>query len=121
MKVGSLVLAMIFVSSVTYAQCDEPVSYLRKGQIVNCSGYLFSEEKEKQVREMVNKYPILLELTSKQEHLINKLNDRVELNQQISTNLRGQLENRESNNRLQNIIYFTLGLVVGITVNKINK
>lgn len=118
MKVSSLILSVLFAST-SYANCPDPVSYLRKGQISVCNGYLFSPEKEKEVRELTVKYPMVVELVEKQERLINVLNDRVDLNQNIANNLREQVKTVESNNRLENIVYFFLGMAVGFGINKV--
>lgn len=121
MKVSNLLIAGLLTFSSISQACNKPVSYLKIGEPAKCTGYLFSPEKEKEVRELTEKYPVLVELNNKQALLINKLNEQVDLNQQISSNLRKQIENVETDNRIEKIIYFTLGLAVGLTVTKINK
>lgn len=114
-------LSVFLMNQVSFALCEQPVTYLDVGERAVCAGYLFSPEKTKEITEMAQRYPIMVELISKQEYLINKLNERVELNQQISANLREQLQNKENENNLEKIIYFALGTAIGIGVSKIIK
>lgn len=121
MKISNIILAGMFACNVAIADCGQPVSYLKQGQPASCTGYLFSPEKEKEVRDIVQKYPVMVELNSKQEELINTLDEQVKLNQQISMNLRQELRDKEKNQTTENIIYFALGFVLAVGFNKINK
>lgn len=46
-----------------YGQCPKPVSVLNKGDEAPCKGFLFSPEKESEIRETNMKYRLLMEET----------------------------------------------------------
>lgn len=117
MKALILVFIMLF-NQIAFA-CDKPVTYLKEGTLAVCTGYLFSPEKEKEVRETAIKYNTMEQLNSKQEELIVVLQQRVYVGQQVSDNLRKENESLESKNRMDQIIYFSLGLVLGLGAAKV--
>lgn len=106
-------------SQISFASCKQPVTYLGLGERAVCAGYLFSPEKEAEVRNLVQRYEILVEIVEKQERLIENLNNRVDLNQKISQNLQDQLDNKNSQSTLEKIIYFTLGIALGVGITKV--
>lgn len=120
MKLSNLVFLFIFMfSQISFASCKQPVTYLGLGERAVCSGYLFSPEKEAEVRNLVQRYEILVEIVEKQELVIENLNNRVDLNQKISQNLQDQLDNKNSQSTLEKIIYFTLGIALGVGIAKV--
>lgn len=120
MKLSNLIFVLIFMfSQISFASCKQPVTYLGLGERAVCAGYLFSPEKEAEVRNLVQRYEILVEIVEKQERLIENLNNRVDLNQKISQNLQDQLDNKNSQSTLEKIIYFTLGIALGVGITKV--
>ena len=63
MKYISLFLATI-ISFNSFAQCPKPVQYVEKGNTVNCTGFLFSPEKELELRIKNEEYKLLMEQTN---------------------------------------------------------
>lgn len=114
-----LLIASIFLfTQISYANCEKPVTYLKEGQSAPCLGYLFTAEKEKEVRADSLKLQTQTELVTKQDELINVLNQRVYIAGVTNENLRSNVSSLESKNKLDQIIYFTLGLVVGLGIGK---
>lgn len=57
-KLLCLVLA-IMIPFQTFAECPKPVTLLEQGASAPCSGFLFSKEKEKEVRLMNEDYSLV--------------------------------------------------------------
>jgi hypothetical protein len=57
----------------SYGACDKPVTYLEQGQSTTCNGYLFTIEKEKEVRLKLMDY----DLMSQELQLKNKKLDNI--------------------------------------------
>lgn len=104
----SLILSLI-VSS--HAACDKPVSYLQEGASAPCSGYLFTPEKELEVRFKINTYDKLTELTLKQDEMIEILNKRIDSNQKQIGLYEQKINIQQSNEFYQKVIYFGLGVL----------
>lgn len=100
----SLLFSLILTS---HAACDKPVSYLTEGQSAPCTGYLFTPEKELEVRYKINSYDNLTELTKKQEELIDILNKRIENNQKQI----GLYQDKESSGYFTQLLYFGMGVL----------
>jgi len=118
MKNSILIILLLLMCINSNATCDNPVTYLKQREAAPCNGYLFSEEKEAEVREIVQKYPKVVELNTKYEVLINKLTDQNDLKSQLNANLKSQLENRNNQETIEKIVYFSLGLLIGYSVGK---
>jgi len=102
------------------AECPKPVQYYDKGQSVNCSGYLFSPEKELQLRLRNEEYKLLVEQTKLYiqqlefykkevealEKISKKQEEKVELWKTSSeTNLNKYLELKEKEQQQEYIIF----------------
>lgn len=108
-----LIVALALVPSLLHAECLKPVTYLREGAQVPCTGYLFSPEKEFEVRTKVATYDDLTLTVEKQRQLL-ELHDS-ELQRQIQTNisLSSELKVREENNLYKTILFIGAGIVSG--------
>ena len=64
-------LLLLAFSNNVFAEC-KPVTYISSGQISECTGYIFSSEKELEVRQMKEDYQLLkqeIEIYSRQKAL----------------------------------------------------
>ena len=59
-KLLCLVLA-VCMSTTAFAECTKPVTLLEQGAQAPCNGFLFTKEKEKEVRLMAEDYKLVLE------------------------------------------------------------
>lgn len=115
----TLIITIFFLFGQVSFACDKPVSYLLKGTTTRCDGYLFSPEKEKEVREYAIKFEDMKKLSIKQDGLVQTLTERVYNANVQNVNLRKILESEKSQNNLERIIYFTLGTVIGLGIGKV--
>lgn len=114
-----LILAILLISSVSLADCKKPVSYLQEGKPAACDGYLYSPEMEKLSRAALINVGTLTELTHKQDELILVLTQRADLNMKINENLRSEIKNTESRSTMEKVVYFALGIVLGVGMQKV--
>lgn len=49
------------MSTTAFAECTKPVTFLEQGAQAPCSGFLFTKEKEREVRLMAEDYKLLQE------------------------------------------------------------
>lgn len=61
MKAIALILVSCIMTGPVLAQCPKPVIHLEKGEQAPCSGYLFSPQKELELRIKNEEYKVLLE------------------------------------------------------------
>ena len=113
-----LFLAILLCASVSFADC-KPVSYLQEGKPAPCTGYLYSPEMEKLSRSALINSAKLLELTDKQDELIVILTQRLDVNSQMNQNLRSEIKNVESRSTVEKVIYFALGVALGVGMQKV--
>jgi len=81
------------------------VTYLEQGAKAPYSGYLFTPEKEKEVR-------VKIQLYDTQEDLLNILQKRLDNQLDQNVVLSDRLEKRETTEFYKNLIYFALGVYV---------
>lgn len=93
------------------AACDKPVSYLQEGTQAPCTGYLFTPEKELEVRYKINTYDKLVELTTKQDQMIDLLNKRIDSNQKQIGLYEEKINLQQSTEFYQKLLYFGLGVI----------
>lgn len=60
-KVIAAFLASCILTGPVFAQCPKPVTPLEKGEQAPCSGFLFSPEKEQELRIKNEQYKLLME------------------------------------------------------------
>lgn len=113
-----LIIALLLISQVSMA-CNKSVTYLQEGSAAPCTGYLFSPEKEKEVREIKVKYADMSQLVAKQDELTQTLNQRIYVISAQNNNLREEIKNVESRGTLEKVIYFSLGIVLGLGIGKV--
>lgn len=80
-KVVSLIICTLIINVQISLGCDNPVTHLKKGEPAPCTGYLFSPEKEQEVRITVQEYAIQkeeLELKTKKINLLLDSNKYLE-------------------------------------------
>lgn len=112
----TLILSILLFSQISLA-CN-PVTYLTKGSSAACNGYLFSPEKEREVREMTIKYGTMEKLVNQQDEVIRTQDQRIDVLMQQNVNLRNQNDSMESRNQLETAIYFAIGMVIGYGLSK---
>ena len=103
---------LFLIPSLAFAECKQPVSILLEGDKAPCSGYLFTPEKELEVRTKVSNYNTMENLVKKQDEIIDVLNQRVTNQYQQNQILNDQLQLREKESFTQKAIFFVLGAVV---------
>lgn len=97
--------------STSHAACDKPVTALQEGQAAPCTGYLFTPEKELEVRFKTNTYDKLTELTKKQDEMIDVLNLRIDNNQKQISLYEQKIQQNQSTEFYQKLLYFGLGVL----------
>lgn len=80
-----LFIIILIQSIFVRAECLQPVTHLRINEVTPCEGYLFTPEKELEVRQQVINYEQLNLMNNKQKQLIDILQQR--MNIQIEQNL----------------------------------
>lgn len=111
MKSLSLFISLIFVAQVSFAKCEQPVTYLMEGSKTSCNGYLFTPEKEMEVRETKLNHDRLQDLSQTQEKLIEVLTKRVNNHSLQVANLHDEIDNLETKNTWTKIMWFGLGVL----------
>jgi hypothetical protein len=114
----SLFLSIVLYSGYSFAACPKPVTYLTEGQTTQCSGYLFTPDKELEVRTKLVEYDYISQINKKQNELIVILNERnLNLAKQVSI-----VEDTSKFNIYVNIGFFILGsLVTGYIASNVNR
>lgn len=112
MKLLISTFVLVFSTTQAFGICTQPVTYLQETSPAPCSGYLFTPEKEQEVRTKITTYPKLEELIGKQGQLITTLNERIKVQQDLNDNLTQQLNMQQDVNKLQNTLWFVGGIIV---------
>lgn len=117
-----IALAILFLSTQSFAVCTKPVTLLEEGAKTECTGYLFTPEKELEVRIKVANYDNMEKLVKKTEELNtiteNRLNLYIDQNQKLMQTINTQ----QQTTFLQNAGFFVLGvLITGYIAININK
>ena len=107
------IVSILLLSQVSLA-CNKPVTYLTQNTPAPCTGFLFTPEKEKQVREYLKERDSFAEILGKQDELIVTQDKRIDVLLQRNTHLEKRIQSVESQSRFEQIMYFCLGLAVGI-------
>lgn len=107
-----LISSLLSIGLTAQASCPKPVTYLPEGTGAPCNGYLFTPEKELEVRTKVIQIDKLKELSEKQDELIDILNQRVDNNQQQISVLKYDAEQRNHIRPWEDAGFFILGILV---------
>jgi hypothetical protein len=95
---------LMFTSSLAHAGCPTPVSYLTEGSKASCNGYLFSPEKELEVRTKLEHYDDMSQLIVQQDGLITNLKSQIDLDVK-------QIDEQKTVDSIDKVFYFVLGVV----------
>lgn len=101
----------LMISLTANANCDKPVTSLKEGDKAPCQGYLFTEQKELEVRYKIETYDTMSNLVKKQDEMINILTQRIDNNQKQIDVYDQKLQNQASSEFYQKLIYFGLGVL----------
>jgi len=108
-----IISLIIFISS---AVCEKPVTYLKEKEKTPCTGYLFSPEKEQELRLINERQKLLLDVVDTQDLLIKKNNERLTEYQEYTQKLERKIESRKQFNFWINSAYFIFGAVLTGTI-----
>ena len=111
-------VTILLFNQISYGACEKPVTYLLNGDTAKCTGFLFSPEEEAKVRDMKIKFKTMEELVVKQDELNNVLMRRIEVTSQENMYLRKANDSLESRSSTEKIIYFALGVALGVGIMK---
>jgi len=92
--------------------CEKEVSYLVERQEAPCTGYLFSPEKEYQVRVQVQRSDTLKSLTERQGEVIDIMEKRLDNMQKYNQYLSDELTKKDKYSTLEKFLYFGIGVLV---------
>lgn len=118
------VATLILLSSIQgYATlCENPVTSLKEGTTAPCTGYLFTPEKELEVRLKVSTYDQMEQLVKRQEELNSILYKRVDNLQDLNLKMSDKISAGESKNFYEKFLYFGLGVIVtGFIATNVGK
>ena len=138
-KMLPILLVVTTFQGAAFAGCPKPVYHLLKGQKAECEGYLFSLDKELELRIMNEDYKFLkqeLELKNKQidnlnkevilsEEVINKEQQKAELwRNAAETSTKKYIESVDSNSKKE-WLYLIGGVLItvaaGYAVGQVSK
>jgi hypothetical protein len=113
------IIASIFLfTQLSFANCPEDIQQLKKGDVANCEGLLFSKDAAKNVantQDEAKHYKELSDLLYKRQELTTKdisiLDKRLHLYMEQSNTLATQLYKKEQDNKWQKFLYFGLGVL----------
>lgn len=132
-------LSSCILATSAKAECLKPVTFLEQGATVPCSGFLFSKEKEKEVRLMSEDYKLLqeeleiknkkLELTLKDlklsDDIVAKEREKTELWRLTAEKSTLELVKATENRTNRDLLMLLLGVVVtvgaGYAVGQVSK
>ena len=83
-KIANIILSIILFYAQVSLGCEQPVKFLKKGEVVPCDGYLFSPEKEAEVRVVVQEHKLQGEQLEIQERKIKYLLENEKYWQEIA-------------------------------------
>ncbi len=104
-----IILSLLLLTNVAFAR---DVTYLSKGKPAPYNGYLFTPEKEQELRNMNERYKIQTELVEKQKELIQELNITVKYKD-------SEIKKQKLTTTMKIIMYFGVGFLLGYTTNSI--
>lgn len=114
MKSLILVLLLLIQSPLARANtvCGKPVSYLQEGSKADCTGFLFSVEKEEEVRIKIANYDVLQIINKTQLEQIDILSQRLKISQEQNQALEKFFYDRKDKEWYVNIGFFIGGALI---------
>lgn len=113
MKLQYLLISVILlINCIGSAECLKPVTHLSVNELTPCEGYLFSPEKELEVRLKVGSYDQLSLINSKQRELIDTIQQRINIQIEQNLLLVNQLQEREKNDFWKQTGFFLSGVLI---------
>jgi len=107
-------LLLILTFSVNSYACLKPVSYLREGEKSPCTGFLFSPEKEQEVRLIVELSDLKDNKISLLENVLKTNNEILDLERQQSEKWRESYEKSLTYNNYRDSLNIGLGIVLTV-------
>ncbi len=107
-----LIIATLLFSQISQAVCNQSVSYLKEGDFVPCNGYLFTPEKELDVRIKLVQLDKLQELSKKQDEMIGILSQRIDNQIQQNILIEKELNDRKQQDYWKYLLSFGLGALL---------
>jgi len=96
LKITSILLCTLVLFSFNikpiYADCKQPVTHLLKEEVTPCEGYLFSPEKELEIRIKNEEYKLLMEQTKIYIQRIELYKEQVKITEEIAKKEAGKAE-----------------------------
>lgn len=120
-----LIILSFFISSLSFAECLKPVQIVEKGNSATCTGFLFSPDKEREVRTKVTDYELLLqrqdlliqqkelykELYEKSETQITLEREKTETWKQAATKATNELMSTQNSRMQRDYLFFGAGIL----------
>lgn len=103
---------LLYVSSSIATTCPQPVSYLKEGTTVPCTGYLFDPEKEQEVRIKLEELKYKDQIIIVQKHLLDIKDQRIDNLSKYNEYLDNKLQTNENLSFWKSTLYFSLGVLV---------
>lgn len=92
LKSFAIILTLLSFSINAIANCSKPVQFLEKGQAAPCEGYLFTKEKELEVRIAVEESKVDKKQIELKDLSIKALNDSLSISDKIAEKEREKAE-----------------------------
>jgi hypothetical protein len=113
---------IIFSGHMSFAVCDKAVTRLIEGTPALCTGYLFTPEKELEVRIKDATYTQMEDLVKKNQELNEILYKRVDNLQELNLKLNDKIQANQTQDFWVKFAYFGLGvLVTGMIAREVGK
>lgn len=120
-----LFLSLLIIFNLSFAratECSKSVSYLNKSDQAPCSGYLFSPEKEQEVRIKSESFDLMKQSNDLYKSEIDVLNQRLKLTQEHAQSLETFFYDRKDKEWYVNMAFFFGGvLVTAFIASNVNK
>lgn len=114
-----IILSLILIPSFVFADCPANVQLIKKGDIANCSGFLFSDQAEKLASDAKDDAAFYKELSDKLTVKVQLEQKESDLLQQRLTNYRDEAQSlakelggKQTTDGLYRMIYFFAGVAI---------
>lgn len=109
-----IVVLLLLLAPPTRANtvCGKPVSYLQEGSKADCTGFLFSPEKEEEIRVKITNYDVLQLINKTQLEQIDILSQRLKISQEQNQALEKFFYERKDKEWYVNIAFFIGGALI---------